>query len=181
MESLAEEIEAMKGVAAAVRGLDKDAVNRVLSWAISYFDVAALGASSATPSSGDGRGAQPLGPGVPTREDQFLAGADVGDLFAVANPTTESARALLMAYWMQEVRGEGDLDAQRLNTQLKHLGHGVTNITRALEDLIGRTPKLVIQVRKSGSTKQARKRYKVTHEGIKVARAMLAASHTALK
>ena len=58
--------------------------------------------------------------------------------------------------------------------QLKDLGHSVSNITRAFDSMMSQRPRLVIQVRKSGKTKQARKRYRVSREGIKRVQSMLA-------
>jgi hypothetical protein len=60
---------------------------------------------------------------------------------------------------------EQDFEAQRVNTLLKHLGLGVGNITRSLESLKSRKPQHVVQLRKSGTARQARKRYKVTAAG----------------
>ena len=56
-------------------------------------------------------------------------------------------------------------DAQIL-PELKNLGHGVGNVTRAFSALITQRPQPVVQTRKSGSSKQARKRYKLTTVGI---------------
>ena len=72
-----------------------------------------------------------------------------------------------VAYWVQRIKGNGDFDAATINKELKHLGHGVGNITAALGSLIARKPNLVIQTRKGGSSQQARKRYKLTTEGLK--------------
>jgi len=43
-----------------------------------------------------------------------------------------------------------------------------------LTQLIVRKPALVIQTHKSGSTKQARKRYRLTNEGLRAVERMLA-------
>jgi hypothetical protein len=39
--------------------------------------------------------------------------------------------------------------------------------------MIAQTPRLILQTSKSGSSQQARKRYKVTREGVKRVQAML--------
>jgi hypothetical protein len=92
---------------------------------------------------------------------------DAAALFAAANPTTNGDKALVIGYWFQQIEGNKDLDAQQVNTQLKQLGHGIANITGAFNDLMGTMPKLAIQVRKGGATRQARKRYRITTEGLK--------------
>jgi DNA-binding PadR family transcriptional regulator len=56
---------------------------------------------------------------------------------------------------------------------MKHLGHGVKNITSALSSLMNEKPQRVVQLKKSGSTKQARKQYKVTEAGKNAVRRML--------
>jgi hypothetical protein len=102
-----------------------------------------------------------IAPGAST---QF---ASIGDLFDAVNPQTEAERVLAVAYWLQSVEGSADFESYPVNKHLKHLGHPVSNITRALDSMISQTPRLILQTSKSGSAKQARKRYKMTREGIK--------------
>jgi hypothetical protein len=85
-------------------------------------------------------------------------------------------KALVVAYWLQVRGGAADIDAQTANTELKHLGHGISNVTRAFEGLKSQKPALMIQLRKEGSTQQARKRFKVTAEGRKSVERMLTAA-----
>src|SRR5439155_17491812 len=75
------------------------------------------------------------------------------ELYSRAAPKTEPERALLVAYWMQEVCGDNGFEAQTVNSQLKHMGEKVSNITRALDELKKRKPQLVIQIQKSGKAK----------------------------
>jgi DNA-binding PadR family transcriptional regulator len=58
---------------------------------------------------------------------------------------------------------------------LKHIGYGVVNITDALNQLISDRPSFVIQLTKSGSSKQARKTYKITDAGMRRVSEMLGA------
>jgi hypothetical protein len=53
------------------------------------------------------------------------------------------------------------------------LGHGLINITAALDDLREAKPALVLQVGKSGKSRQARKTYKLTIAGIKSVEEMI--------
>jgi hypothetical protein len=53
------------------------------------------------------------------------------------------------------------------------MGHRVPNITIAMDELQRQKPQLAVQLRKAGTTKQARKTYKITTEGIKYVEAML--------
>lgn len=143
----------MRAVAEALEPLAPDERGRVLRWAAERFGVPLPPAAGRRPANGR----EQMQPGeVPE---------DAGEFYAKAAPQSEPERALIVAYWVQEVRGDGEFEAQAVNTQLKHLGHGVSNITRALDELKGRKPQLVIQTQKSGKSKQARKRYKVTAPG----------------
>jgi hypothetical protein len=99
-------------------------------------------------------------------------GQDLADFFAGISPKTQEDRALVVGYWMQFQQGETELDAQRINGELKNLGHPVANITSALEGLKARKPQLVMQTKKSGSAKQARKKYKLTLAGKKAVEEM---------
>lgn len=92
---------------------------------------------------------------------------DLGDLFDRADPQNQADRVLVVAYWKQVVEGAESFEAFPVSKELKHLGHGIANITGALDTLINQSPKLVLQIAKSGKSRQARKRYKVTREGIR--------------
>lgn len=153
------ELTAMKAVAEALSGLDSEATTRVLQWASGRFGVAIAprgkNLQGSTQTQADD--------GVPS-ERQF---ASLADLYVAANPVTDADRALVAGYWHQFVESQEDFESQTINSALKNLGHGVTNITRALEALKAQSPSLVMQVRKSGSTQQARKKYKLTGAGKK--------------
>jgi hypothetical protein len=84
-----------------------------------------------------------------------------------------SEKVLVTGFWFQEILGQTDLDAQQINGELKQLGHGILNITMAFGELMNRKPQLAIQTRKSGSSKQARKRYRLTREGLNRVKAMV--------
>jgi hypothetical protein len=49
----------------------------------------------------------------------------------------------------------------------------VSNITEALDTLKNQKPALVLQLKKSGTTVQARKTYKVTNEGARRIRQLM--------
>lgn len=154
-----DEIDAMRTIAAALEPLSDAARNRALQWAISRY-----------------RGTRELQVSVPgSRESGELSGERSGstpyetfaDLFEAAGPNTERDKALVAAYWVQNCQGATNFVAQTLNAALKDLGHGVGNITEALNQLRDERPALVLQLKKSGTSKQARKTYKLTLEGVK--------------
>ncbi len=170
------EIEAMKSVGTALGRLDKEAQARVLRWAVDKFDFAVGGPSNGAFAKSTRLRAREEDVGATVVEpEQF---SDLPGLFGATSPSTESEKALVVGYWLQVAQGQADLDSQNINGELKNLGHGVLNITRALDGLIGTRPQLVIQTRKSGTAKQARKKYRLTGEGIARVKQMMSRAPT---
>jgi hypothetical protein len=158
------EISAMKAIAEALSELDGEATTRVLWWAGDRFGVStAIGindkkATASTANRENGTDAE------------FVS---LADLYAAATPQTDIDRALVAGYWYQFIELQEDFPSQTLNTALKNLGHGILNVTRALEGLKTQSPALAMQIKKSGNTQQARKRYKLTNAGRKAVEAMI--------
>ncbi|MBI3185574.1 MAG: hypothetical protein HYZ28_25835 [Myxococcales bacterium] len=96
-----------------------------------------------------------------------------GELFDAADPETESDRVLVAAYWRQVAEGASEFASYPVNTLLKETGNTVSNITRAFDTLIAQSPRLVLQIKKAGRSKQARKTYKITREGLRRVETML--------
>ncbi len=164
------ELQAMKAVVDALTPLEDSARTRVIEWTANRFDVA-ISPSRRRPGSFSGS----HGPHGHESENDGEGGESVEfvDLFDRAGPSSEPERALVAGYWFQVSRGRGDFQGQEVNNALKDVGHGIGNITVAFNNLQGRTPALVRQVAKSGRTKQARKRYKLTTAGVSAVQAML--------
>lgn len=161
-----DEIEAMKKLAAALEPLDEAARQRVLQWAVSRYHTGRPVALAVR-----------VDPGDLNLESKASSSFETfAHLFEVANPTTEREKALVASYWAQVCEAQPSFAAQKLNTQLKDLGHRVGNITEALTALKAERPALVLQLKKSGTSKQARKTYKLTQEGIRRVQAMLQAT-----
>jgi hypothetical protein len=159
------ELDALATLSQVLGELDPDARARVLRWAIDKYGLS--GPSSRSRPQHDQSDATDL--------DGFN---DLAALHTTARPANNVESALVAAYWLQQVRGASDFDAQTLNAELKHLGHGLTNVTRTLDSLRTRRPALVIQTRKTGSTRQARKRYRVTAAGVSRVRGMIEEAET---
>lgn len=101
---------------------------------------------------------------------------DLASLSAAARPIDGPEKALVVAYWKQVREQMPEWTAQVVNTELKHMGEQLPNITGTLSLLKERKPALVVQLKKSGNTRQARKQYKLTSAGIKEVESMLARS-----
>ena len=151
------ELEAMKTVAEALASLETSARARVLRWATDRF--------------GDNAARLPSPAPIPTEREEQPVGAelaeysDLADLFSAAAPRTDALKVLVAAYWLQVAEGRTDVDSFSANQKLKDLGHGVSNVTRAFDSLISQRPQPVVQTRKSGPSRQARKKYKLTAVG----------------
>lgn len=154
-----EETKAMGTLVGVLEGLEEGARMRVIRWLAERFGVGVAGAG--------GRSAARVG------EPRVEGEREFAELFAQADAGTGTERVLVAAYYLQEVMGRADLDSQSMNNLLKELGHGVSNVTRSLDLLMESRPKLVIQTRKSGKTKQARKKYRVTDAGTQKVKEML--------
>lgn len=169
------EIEAMAAVATVLASLDAEAQGRVLRWAAERYTVTlprgAGRAGSARDIDGDGD--NPSGVSDEEIADEAPAYEHFADLFAKARPESDADKALVAAYWLQAIRGEATWQSAKLQKELKNLGHRLGNITDALTSNMRKKPQRVIQVQKAGNAKQARKTYKVTHEGLVFVQGML--------
>jgi len=166
------EVTAMKTIAEALSKLDADATARVLRWAVERFAVRLDGALKRSATEDRNRNGALEDPESPASSERGKFN-DLAELYAAASPQTEADRALVTGYWFQYVDGESEFAAQTLNSALKNLGHGVGNITQALDTLKAQRPALVMQIKKSGTTKQARKTYKLTAAAKKAVEAMI--------
>lgn len=163
------EFEAIRTIYAALEPLEDDARTRVVNYIIARLDIATEGEPDADADD------------VQSDSELFLAKEQTqapkystfAELFDATQPTSNANKALVAAYWLQVCQGQDDFDGQSANTELKQLGEGVANITVAMNNLRGQKPALVIQLRKSGKSQQARKTYKVTVPGIRAVEAMV--------
>ena len=155
------EAKAFAVIMEALGGLEDVAQKRVVRW---VGDRVGVGTGAR-----EERGSSPAGvPSITASSD-----GDLAEFFAAAGPETDPERVLVAATWFQRRSENEDLDSQSINTALKQLGHGVSNVTRSLDLLMSRRPRLVIQTKKAGIAKQARKRYRVTSEGIRAVDRMI--------
>jgi len=166
------EIDAMKSVAEALTPLNEDSCGRVLRWAADRFGVKIQSTKTPEPEAEEEDNAN-LHDSAQEEKNTSQQFDEIADLYSATTPSNDPEKALIVGYWFQVVQGQNDFDAGRVNKELKHLGHGVTNITTAMTSLIGRKPALAMQTKKSGSSQQARKKYKLTHEGLRKVQEMI--------
>jgi hypothetical protein len=154
------EVQALLAATRALEPLDELARRRALEWLWSRF-------GGAPPATGTARGPSSTSSVAQTEHQTFA------ELFDAAAPNTDKEKALVAAYWTQACQGQPNFPAQTLNSALKDLGHGVSNITDSLDALKDEKPSLILQLKKSGTSRQARKVYKLTEEGARRVRAMI--------
>jgi hypothetical protein len=97
----------------------------------------------------------------------------IENLFLAADTDKVSSRILLAAAFLQEKHGYNEMSSYDINSRLKKLGYGVSNITTAINGLLKKKPPLMNQVRKEGSSKQAKRKFVVTEKGLEVAKTLL--------
>ena len=164
------EVTAIGKVNDALTSLDPAIQQRVLRWAADRFSVTLSQANKPAHDGDKGKQQEEK-----QKAEQPGSYNDFASLYDAVSPMTEADKALVAGYWLQVLQDAPEWSGFSANKELKHLGHGVENITVALSQLIESTPRLVMQTHKAGKTKQARKKYKLTNEGIRKIRQMLAA------
>jgi hypothetical protein len=161
------ELVAMATVKTALEPLDEETRARVLRWAAERYSVPLqLGKGRS------GAGAQDTSGGGGDRSLEDFP--DVASLVAAANATTDIDRVLVVSTWFQVRENHAAVTSKLVNDALKNLGYGVTDMTNTFNRLMDKSPRLVIQLQKSGRSRQSRKQYKVTDAGIKRVGALIA-------
>jgi hypothetical protein len=151
MSTLDQELSAMQSIATALGGLEEEQRVRVLAWVRAKFEPNRILTQNVET------------PQTTSKETH----SSFAELFDAARPKLEKDKALVAAYWAQVITGQDSFTSQSINSDLKNLGHGVANITDALSGLIAEKPSLILQLRKSGTSRQARKTYKISESGKK--------------
>ena len=157
------EIEAMSKVAQAIDDLEDEARVRVLKWAADRFGISLATQRNRAKSDRNSSDAK--------SESEYDS---LAELFADAAPSSGPLKVLVAGYWHQEHLGVDRLTSAMVNSDLKDLGHGINSINKCFDSLMKEKPQLAIQIKKSGTSKQARKEYKITKAGIRAVTDMLA-------
>lgn len=97
----------------------------------------------------------------------------LAEMMADATAMKNTERVLIVGYWFQICNGATTFTGFEVNNELGQLGYRSSNITADMTRLMERKPQLVIQVQKSGKSKQARKTYKLTAAGMEEAKGLI--------
>jgi hypothetical protein len=168
LDSAEQEFEATRSVYKALEPLDDEARERVFKHVAGMLEINATPKQADTKTDNASADAAEVPP--PSDTPTF---ATFAELFDAADPQTAADKALVAGYWLQVIQKADSFDGQSANKELNHLGHKLANVTNALTALNAQRPSLAIQLAKSGSSQQARKKYKITVAGIEAVKAML--------
>ena len=141
---------------------------------------AASSASDAEGGEGEDEAPRRRGPGRPKGSGTGKRGprgaASMGSLLGQWQPETMAERALIGAYTLSRGKADKTVTSQAINAELKRAGIPVPNITRAIESNLRAKPPLMTQKKKMGTTRQARKQYAITPEGVEFVEGRLQAA-----
>lgn len=173
---LDQEIEVLSKCHDLLKDLDDDVKVRALQWLSSKFHLgqttltlaseleaaeaaaATNGGSTAKPAKAAATASEPTPSGI----ESF---SSFKELYKFVNPSSDSEKALVSAVFLQLKKDFSELTSAQVQKELKKIDQRVSNITQAISALVKK--KMMIQLGKEGQSQQSRKRYKVTHEGIK--------------
>ena len=159
------EFQAIQTIYEALEPLTPEGRGRVVAYMVSLLGIADLASDPpGLPRTAERDTEQP----AEKDDSSFVERAftTFAELHDAAAPATNADNALVAAYWLQECADNETFASQTVNVELKQLGEGLKNITRAFDLLKASDPALVLQVRKSGRTRQGRKTYKLTRAGV---------------
>ena len=158
-DAIDSEMGAMVAARKLISALEPAAQRRVLLWLADLFSVSQPTPTPTTPQ------AASVGPSTPQFErGSKPAFSSFAEILERTEPTNNADRALVAAYWLQEVEGGESVDGRSINRLLKEHGVDVSNVTNAFSALIDRQPRLAMQAGKKGKFE---KLYRLTTEGRK--------------
>lgn len=174
-EEAAKEFSAIKTVHDALEPLDEEARIRVLAYITSLLGIDANVTSRSVITHVDRETADEAAAEAAADEAAKEAPtfSTFAELYAATSPKSNGEKALVVGYWLQVCQGAESFTAASANKELTHLGHKVANITDAIDSMKNQKPMLILQLKKSGNSRQARKLYKVSHEGVKRVEGMI--------
>ena len=165
------EFSAIQTIYSTLKPLNDDARMRVVNYVVARLSIVL---ESISTSSEDGKLINSNRENEIKIEDENDQNFDsFAELYDATQPKTHVLKALVAGYWFQVCQNAATFDSHSVNKELKNLGEGLSNVTNSIDRLKNQKPSLVLQIKKSGKSKQARKTYKVTTAGIKVVKDMV--------
>jgi hypothetical protein len=169
------ELKAMTTCFEVVSALPVDAQKRVISWLTGRFGSPQEHKTSAL---NDEKNAsrKESHETKTTAETEGHSSSDFAELFSKANPKTAADKVLFAAWFISEKMGQKEFKSLTINGMLTPLGHKPASVSVEVARLVAAKPALMLQTRKEGKAKQARKLLKISEAGKVAAKKMLEAS-----
>jgi len=176
------EIVAMNKVLDSLKNLDNGGRKRIIHWLKNRFGLAeGKTPHQLTPPASVNKQTktQPIvkeEPGtaaIPLKKREIKHYDTVLDLFSESRVKKSISKILLMAAYLQERHHFKEITTYDINFRLKRIKHEVTNISSIINGILKKKPQLLAEIKTEGQGKHARRKFKVTDEGLKVARSYL--------
>ncbi len=190
------EINAMSNVYEALKVLDNDQIKRVIDWVSSKFELdkypdlkagqreADIIPQPAFAETGEPvikrRGRKPrqlqvgveetLPQTVPSGLKGFMKFDSLKEILNASTVKRTGAKMLLVAAYLQEKENLKELTSYIISSRLKKIGEEIKHPSATINNLIGRKPPLLLQTGKHGDSEKSRRKFRVTEEGLKIAR-----------
>ena len=116
---------------------------------------------------------EPVKAAKPLKKREIKHFDTVLDLFSESRVKKSIGKVLLMAAYLQERHHFKEITTYDINFRLKRIRHEVTNISSIINGILKKKPHLLAEIKKEGQGKHARRKFKVTDEGLKVAKSYL--------
>ncbi len=193
-----QEISALSNVYETLKGLNNDQIKRIIDWVTSKFSLdkpeafeAIKSAAAVSPQPVPEETAEPVvepvrkrrgrkpGKAVPGIEASqpvatgikgFMRYDSLEEIFSAATAKRLGAKILLAAAYLQEKENFKELSSYDVSSRLKKIGEEIKNASVAINGLMGKKPPLLIQTGTLGVGLKSRRKFRVTEEGLKVAR-----------
>jgi hypothetical protein len=196
-----QEINALSNVYETLKGLNNDQIKRIIDWVTSKFSLdkpeafeAVKSAAAVSPQPVPEETAEPVvepvrkrrgrKPGKPvpgveasqpvaTGIKGFMRYDSLEEIFSAATAKRLGAKILLAAAYLQEKENFKELSSYDVSSRLKKIGEEIKNASVAINGLMGKKPPLLIQTGTLGVGLKSRRKFRVTEEGLRVARKYL--------
>ncbi|UCH92405.1 MAG: hypothetical protein JSV88_19200 [Candidatus Aminicenantes bacterium] len=100
----------------------------------------------------------------------FIEYDNFEDLLLFSNSKTNTAKILLAAAFLQDKKNLKEFGSYDISSMFKKIGEEVKHPSAAINSLMSKKPPLLVQTGTQGTSKQSRRKFRVTEEGLKMAR-----------
>jgi hypothetical protein len=100
----------------------------------------------------------------------FMKFDSLQEIFLASTVKTTGAKILLASAYLQETENFKELSSYDITSRMKNIGQTLKNASIAVKSLMLKKPPMLIQTGTFGYSKQSRKKFRVTEEGLRIAR-----------